>query len=355
MQAIRLGVIGLGEVAQIIHLPILASRPDLFEISAVCDVSPHLIEHVGERYRVPLRTVDVADVLAADVDAVMILASDEYHAEYAVAACRSGKHVFVEKPVCLTLRDAEAIVQARDSAGVQVMVGYMRRYAPAFVEAVHEVQGWDAIGYAVLRDIIGVNRLLIDQTSVVERPNDIPPEQVADRAARAEAMEVEAIGEKPPELRRAYRLLCGLACHDISAMREILGQPDQIAAAKSWQGGNRMHIVFDYGSYVASLDVGVDQQKRFDCFIEVGAEYRNLKVVYNTPYIRHLPTTLVTAKTVGEAYQVSERRPTFTDPYTYELLEFHRVVTQGVQPKTDVEDSIRDLELFREIVKAFES
>ena len=45
-------------------------------------------------------------------------------------------------------------------------------------------------------------------------------------------------------------------------------------------------------------------------------------------------------------------RPTFTDPYTHELLAFHDVVTTGVAPKTTPEDSMEDLRLFRQIIAA---
>jgi predicted dehydrogenase len=351
---VRVGVIGLGEVAQVIHLPVLASKPELFEIAAVCDVSPTLVAAMGERYHVPerWRCLDVPSLLACDLDAVMVLSSDEYHADFAIAACQAGRHVFVEKPMCLSPREGEAIAKARDQAGVQVMVGYMRRYAPAFVEAVREVATWEVVHYAMLRDIIGVNRLLIDQTSLVERPDDVPAPQLADRTRRGVLLVADAIGDVPPELHRAYRLLCGLASHDISAMRELLGLPQGIAAARQWRGGNYLHILFDYGDYCASLDVGVDLQKRFDCHLEVGTDRKNIKVSYDTPYIRHLPTTLVTAETVGEGYVVSDFRPTFTDPYTLELEDFHRVVTHGVRPKTDVEDSLRDLALFADIATA---
>ena len=45
-------------------------------------------------------------------------------------------------------------------------------------------------------------------------------------------------------------------------------------------------------------------------------------------------------------------RPTFTDPYTHELLAFHEVVTQGTAPKTTPEDSMEDLRLFQQIIDA---
>ncbi|WP_216852897.1 Gfo/Idh/MocA family protein [Phytoactinopolyspora halotolerans] len=353
MRRLKVGVVGLGEVAQVVHLPILASRPELFEISAVCDVSPTLVATLGDRYRVPGRYGEVSDLLSHDLDAVMVLTSDEYHTDIVTAACRAGRHVFVEKPMCLNLREAEWILDERDDAGVQVMVGYMRRYAPAFLDAVTEVRSWDAINYASLRDIIGQNQLLIDQSTVVLRPDDVPADAIRDRTERAHKLVEEAIGDVPADLGRAYRMLCGLAIHDISAMREILGVPESVRAAAQWRGGGFMSILFDYGDYVASLDVGVDMQKRFDCRIEVGAELKSLTVRYDTPYIRHLPTTLLSAETTGEAHVHTATRPTFKDAYVFELEAFHDVVANGTQPKTDVEDSVRDLELFQQIMSAF--
>ncbi|NED95869.1 Gfo/Idh/MocA family oxidoreductase [Phytoactinopolyspora alkaliphila] len=350
---LKVGVVGLGEVAQVVHLPILSSRPDLFEIAAVCDVSPNLVSLLGERYGVPGRYIDADSFMAHDLDAVMVLTSDEYHTDLVIAACRAGKHVFVEKPICLNLRDGEAILKERNNAGVQVMVGYMRRYAPAFLQAVDEVRSWDAVNHASLRDIIGQNRLLIDQSSVVAR-FDVPAEVAADRDRRAREQVAEAIGDVPSDLVRAYRMLCGLAIHDISAMREILGSPVSVRAAAQWSGGGFMSILFDYGTYCASLDVGVDLQKRFDCHIEVGSELKTIKVQYDTPYIRHLPTTLHVAETDAEAHSQMIVRPTFKDAYVFELETFHEVASSGLQPKTDIEDSLRDLELFQHVVAAFQ-
>ena len=64
-----------------------------------------------------------------DLDAVLVLNNDEYHTDTALAALGHGKHVLIEKPMCLTHQEAETIIKARNEAGVQVMVGYMRRYA----------------------------------------------------------------------------------------------------------------------------------------------------------------------------------------------------------------------------------
>lgn len=355
MARVRVGVIGLGQVAQIIHLPILEALSDHFRITALCDVSPGLCEALGERYGVPAaaRHDDYRDLVArADVDAVFVLNSDEYHADCVIAAARHGKHVLVEKPMCLHLGEVEAIVRARDEAGVRVMVAYMRRYAPAFVQAVGEVRRLERINYVRVRDIIGQNRLIIEQSSAVVGFDDVPPALALERAERAARMVRAAIGEAPPELVRAYRLLCGLSSHDLSAMREMLGFPRRVVSADLWDGGAFLVVLFDYGNYRALLETGVDQQRRFDAHFEVYAPTASIRVQYDTPFIRHLPTTLVITETVGDAYTERVVRPTFTDPYTHELECFHDVVTRGVEPKTSPEDSMEDLRLFGMIIEA---
>jgi predicted dehydrogenase len=353
MHRVTVGVIGLGEVAQIVHLPILESLADRYEIGAICDISPGLVALIGDRYGVERRYDDpLALVQQADLDAVFVLNSDEYHADCAIAAARNGKHVLVEKPMCLTLGEAEAIIAARDAAGVQVMVAYMRRFAPAFIQAVDEVWAMGEITYARIRDIIGRNRLIIDQSSVVHRCDDLPATALPDRAARAERLVREAIGAAPPEIVRAYRLLLGLNSHDLSAMRELLGVPRRVVAARQWRGGNFMAALFEYDDYCAVLETGVDEQVRFDAAIEVYGPSKSVRVQYDSPYIRHLPTTLVIEETSGEAFTRRVVRPTYKDPYTHELEYFHDVVTRGLAPKTTPEDFIQDLRLMHEIVLA---
>ena len=71
---------------------------------------------------------------AGNLDAVVVCSPAGTHAEVVLAALDAGLHVLVEKPMCITLDDADAIITARDRAGKVVQVGTMKRYDPA-VEA----------------------------------------------------------------------------------------------------------------------------------------------------------------------------------------------------------------------------
>ena len=145
----------------------------------------------------------------------------------------------------------------------------MRRFAPAFVQAVEEVKGLERINYVRVRDIIGRNRLIIDQAATRPAARRHPRRPPGRQDRTGGQMVAAAIGEAPPELARAYRLLCGLSSHDVSAMRELIGLPRRVVSAAQWGGGSFLNVLFGYDGYCALLETGVDDQRRFDAHIEV--------------------------------------------------------------------------------------
>src|SRR5579859_8064157 len=236
MQRLRIGFVGCGEVTQILHLPALTQLADQFVVTALCDVSETVLQAVGTQWRVPKQHLAYHDLLAQDdVDVVLVANPDAYHAEVALAAIAAGKHVLIEKPMCLTIREADTISAAQEHAGVVVQVGYMRRYAPAFVEAVRRLPELGAIRLARVHDVLGQNALFIQCTSRVIRGSDVPADRIAEGQRLRDERISEAIGAVPPVLQRAYGLMLGLSSHDISAMRE-LGMPERVLYAAQRQG-----------------------------------------------------------------------------------------------------------------------
>lgn len=353
MQKLKTGIIGLGEVAQIIHLPILESLNQQFEIAALCDVSPGLLRWAGEKYRVQNLYSDASELaLQNDLDAVLVLNSSEFHAQCAIAAIEQGKHVLIEKPMALTMSDAEAVIAAKNNAKVQVMVGYMRRFAPAFTQAIEEIQTLGKIQYVNIRDIIGPNRFFIDQTSKVHRFDDVPDSAKENRNTLSQQMMDEAVGDVPQAIKNVYTMLCGLGCHDLSAMRELIGMPRRVVSAVQWNNGRFLVVVFEYDGFYATFEIGGDAQGRFGAHMEVLGQTKQLKLQYNTPYIRHLPTMLSIGETHQDAFQETVVRPTFKDSYTFELEYFYDLITKGGNAKTSPEDYTEDLKLFQMIIEA---
>jgi len=96
-KVLNIGIISLGEVAQVIHLPVLELYPDRFRIGALCDISPKLVASLGEQYRVEHLYTNAHDLVQQpDLDVVFVLNSNEYHAECAIAAANAGKHVLLQ-------------------------------------------------------------------------------------------------------------------------------------------------------------------------------------------------------------------------------------------------------------------
>ena len=97
---------------------------------AVCDIKPDRAKTFGERYNVPWFT-DFEAMMAkvgTHIDVVSVLTESGHHAQHVIAASRHGKHVVVEKPMALTLDDADAMIHACDTAGVKLFVVKQNRY-----------------------------------------------------------------------------------------------------------------------------------------------------------------------------------------------------------------------------------
>jgi predicted dehydrogenase len=135
-------------------------------------------------------------------------------------------------------------------------------------------------------------------------------------------------------------------------MRELLGKPRGVVSARQWRNGGFIVALLEYDDYFVTYETGVDQQLRFDAHIEVFGESGSVRVQYDTPYVRHLPTVMVTDETKGDAYTRTVTRPHLKDPYTWELEHFHDVATGGGAVKTDPEDFVEDLDLFAELIRA---
>jgi predicted dehydrogenase len=151
------GIIGCGEITQVAHISTLAFLSDLFKVTYLCDVSDGALRHCQRKIigHVPKTTRDPVQLCSSpDVDVVLVVNSDEYHTVHTVLALQHNKHVFVEKPMALNQRDADVIIEAEKLSHAKVMVGYMRRYAAGFVDALTEIGGMDKITYARVRGML---------------------------------------------------------------------------------------------------------------------------------------------------------------------------------------------------------
>ncbi|ODT73124.1 MAG: myo-inositol 2-dehydrogenase [Pelagibacterium sp. SCN 63-23] len=350
---LKVGLIGLGEVAQLMHLPLLADDAR-FAIAAITDVSPSLMAHVARRYGVERIHAD-AGALIADpaLDAVFILTPDHLHADLLVAAIKAGKHVFIEKPACLTAAQLDPILTLPRRPGQVVFVGYMRRFSRAFLALKQRLPDLALIRHVRVRDIIREAPFFVAQTRNVFRPADIPAELTAEGRTRTQAMLKSVMGEDcPPDALRAYQVLTGLSSHSFSAMRDLLGAPGGVRYAVQHRGETLM-VLFDYGHFTALYEAVIDDVSRFDAGIEVLTQTQHFKMNYDTPYIRNLPTRLEITTSSDTETGTEIVGPIYEDPFRIELEAFFDSVVNGTPNKTNLEDSMVDLKLFAEVARHF--
>jgi predicted dehydrogenase len=259
--------------------------------------------------------------------------------------------VLVEKPLCLTLREADAIVAAGRDAGRVVQVGYMRRHAPAFAEFCRLVDELAPIRLAHVHDVLGLNELVGEQAADVIRA-DAPAEAGAAAWDDEQPLLREAVGDAPPELLHAYRFLLTLNSHDLSAMRAALGRPRRVLYA-SRRGGEvspYLTAAFDYGGFVCTFETGFDRIPRADSHLVVYGADRVVRIEYPTGFVRNLPVRVTVLDGAGRGTVQRVLEPTWEDPFSSEWLAFHRSVVEGAPVATTAEDARADLELARELV-----
>src|SRR5687768_819680 len=107
---------------------------DRYEIAGISDLSAEIMANLGREYGIPAdrQFTNYVDLIATDAQCVVVCNTTSYHAAPAIAAANAGKHVLIEKPMCTTVAEAEAVAAAGDEAGVVMLVGYMKQHDPGY-------------------------------------------------------------------------------------------------------------------------------------------------------------------------------------------------------------------------------
>lgn len=138
---LRVGLVGAGNLARWVHLPIVRRLKGV-DLRAVCSASGARGLTYAKRFGAEYCCSDYDEILRdRDVDVVFILTRNQFHASQAIAALEAGKHVFVEKPMALTVDECRRIERAARESGRQLTVGFNRRHAPFYLEQKARLRG----------------------------------------------------------------------------------------------------------------------------------------------------------------------------------------------------------------------
>jgi predicted dehydrogenase len=346
---LRVGLIGTGLIAQVMHLHYLAELADRFEVAAVCDLDADAARACADRYHIPAWFTDWQELLRHPLDAVFVLTSGS-HAPIAEAAAQAGLHVFVEKPMCYSAAEGTAMVAAAQQSGVILMVGYPKRYDPAF---------------ARLRDELGqLNDARMLRVTTFESPlgpyvghysllprAPLPDEVVADSEARVAAALEQATGTE----RQVYEgVLLDTLVHEINTVRGLLGEPTRLEHASLAMDCVLLRLTF--GDLRVVIDwVDLPGIARYGMEFAAYAPDRRLSLTFPSPFLRNAPATLAIEEGVpgsGRAWR-TEETVSYDSGFKLELEAFYDSVVTGTPPPTSGADGLHDITLCQAIIDCY--
>ena len=139
MDKVRVCAIGTGR-AGMIHARNISKNMSDGELVGIMDKDEEAAKKSAKELGVDYYT-DMDEMLKdADFDAVTIATPTFTHADIVVKAAENGKHVFCEKPLAITLEEADRMKKAVEDAGVTFQIGFMRRYDEGFQEAKEKIE-----------------------------------------------------------------------------------------------------------------------------------------------------------------------------------------------------------------------
>jgi len=150
---VRVCVVGVGR-AGMVHATNFKDNVPGVRLAAVVDADLELAEEKAKDLGIDLFFSDLRQALdRAEIDAVCITTPTFTHAEIAIEAAKAGKHILCEKPMAISLDEADCMIQAAKEAGVKLQIGFMRRFDPPFVTAKERIESGEIGRPMVIRSL----------------------------------------------------------------------------------------------------------------------------------------------------------------------------------------------------------
>ena len=129
----NIGIIGAGGFAKS-HIEAIKRMPDQARVVAVARHDPSIPFPEAEAIGARMESVESL-IAATDIDVISLCVPNNLHRSFAEAAMRAGKHVFCEKPMALTVAEADAMIETAKETGMVLMVGHLTRHMPIYTKA----------------------------------------------------------------------------------------------------------------------------------------------------------------------------------------------------------------------------
>jgi len=348
---VRLGYVGCGFVAQRLHIPNFVALPEC-RLVAVAEVRPDLGERVARRYGIP-RLYTSHEELAADPEIEAVGVSGPYALQGRIAEdlLRAGKHVFMEKPMAVSVARGEAIVAAAKQGNARLMVAYMKRSDPGNLLLKQHLDAWKESGECG-RLVYARNHGFGGNWVYAQDPN-VPFEQ---STTPAPASPQECPDWLPERWREPYLGYLQQWTHNINLLRFLLDDRDGATRVASVQ------LDGDGMTGVVVLEIAGTRAVVESAYTRFHAWEEHTQVYFEGGWLRTEapPLMLKEAPATVEIYRAgTESRPPqltceFPPPgwsYREEARHFLQALRSGEPFRSSGEDTLHDVRLLEEIYR----
>lgn len=317
MRNLRVGLIGIGRIGRM-YGQYLAQRVPGAVLVAVADPKPGLAESFAGEFGIARWHAHHQELLNdKEIDAVTIVASTSTHQQVVIDAAKSGKAIFCEKPISLTLEGACQMMEAVTAAGVFFQMAFQRRFDAGYLAAKQKLEE-GAIGDPVVF------------TSISRDPYR-PPVEFCD-----------------PKV--SGGLIADMGVHDFDAARMYMGEVKSVHAIGGTLAYPEMKSVGDIDNAIIDMvfqsgALGVVQLSRNAAFgYDIRGEIWGTKGSIQIGYYRQTPILLLTAGGIThDAVPYFMER--FENAYLAQIQNFVEHVQKGLPPSVSGEDAIAALRI----------
>lgn len=325
---ITLGVIACGRIAQTAHLPAIQKVANV-RLVAVSDPSVRLSTMVGDQYGVASFTKS-DDLLALDLDAVLIAAPDRLHLPLGLRAIEMGKHVLMEKPLASTSVEAQLLVDGAAARGLKLQTGTMKRHDPGVEYA--------RTNLSQIGPILSMSTWYrVMKGSRAEILDTLFPPVITDENVVAVEREFKADAAR-------YRLATHGA-HVFDTLRYLAGDLDWISARSAARAGDiSWHGTAGIASSggLASFEITASVHSEWSEGVDIYGELGHIRV--RSPYVFSKMGSAV--ELYVEADRVA-RVPHFgdTNPYKRQIESFARAILDDLETNPMPQDGVEAIRL----------
>jgi len=357
---VKIGVVGAGLIGQVEHIPNLRKLEHLYELVGVAEASADMRRALESR---GLRTFPGYEaLLEAGLDAILIAAPDQYHAEITINALEKGVHVFCEKPLCFSVAQAKEIAAARARAGRVVQVGYMKRFDPSY----------ELLLSMLPKDPAELRMISVEVNDPDSWPfnqhqgkflkfSDVPAEVIEDGKRRRDQQVARAVSRvlSQSEMWGYTNSYSSSLIHDINVVHGVLDvwgiETGAVIGAAFFAGGDGGH-----GSVRLQGTDAIWQMTHL--FVHKVADYKErvsfyfndgiFELTFPSPYLNHFPTRLTVKRSDGTVMQETQYRASYEEAFIRELEGFWQSVVEGAPVRNTIEAATKDLKLVERLTAA---